>query len=165
MSLVGTSRHFAASQQFGRYWCIADSEQAVRLSDLWVHRLDMPTRPPHVCFIGKSRISSLERYTERCDGQFGDLTIELYETEERLLTGLGTLRRGLRGTQDCCPDRDPYDDSDRQRPSPGPAGPQVIVSDPSEPSFILKGSEVLGERADLFTNSLIDPGGGFICLG
>ena len=44
-------------------------------------------------------------------------------------------------------------------------GHQVIVSDPSEPSFLLKGSEVLGECRDLFTNSLINPGGGFICLG
>src|SRR4249919_2377224 len=31
---------------------------------------------------------------------FGDLKIELHETEERLLTELRTLRRGLRGTQD-----------------------------------------------------------------
>ena len=60
----------------------------------------MPTRPPHVCFIGKSRISSWERYKGRCDGKFGDLKIELHETEERLLTELRTLRRGLRGTQD-----------------------------------------------------------------
>ena len=31
---------------------------------------------------------------------FGDLKIELHETEERLLSELRTLRRGLRGTQD-----------------------------------------------------------------
>ena len=31
---------------------------------------------------------------------FGDLKIELHETEERLLTELRTLRRGLRQTQD-----------------------------------------------------------------
>src|SRR5437763_16545031 len=31
---------------------------------------------------------------------FGDLNIELHETEERLLTELRTLRRGLRETQD-----------------------------------------------------------------
>ena len=31
---------------------------------------------------------------------FGDLKIELHETEERLLAELRTLRRGLRGTQD-----------------------------------------------------------------
>ena len=31
---------------------------------------------------------------------FGDLRIELHETEERLLTELRTLRRGLRGNQD-----------------------------------------------------------------
>ena len=30
----------------------------------------------------------------------GALKIELHETEERLLTELRTLRRGLRGTQD-----------------------------------------------------------------
>ena len=32
--------------------------------------------------------------------QFGDLKVELRETEERLLTELRTLRRGLRGSQD-----------------------------------------------------------------
>ena len=32
--------------------------------------------------------------------KFGDLKIELHETEERLLTELRTLRRGGRGTQD-----------------------------------------------------------------
>ena len=32
--------------------------------------------------------------------KFGDLKIELHETEERLLTELRTLRRGLRGTED-----------------------------------------------------------------
>ena len=32
--------------------------------------------------------------------KFGDLKIELHETEERLLTELRTLRRALRGTQD-----------------------------------------------------------------
>lgn len=32
--------------------------------------------------------------------KFGDLKIELHETEERLLTELRTLRRGLRGTLD-----------------------------------------------------------------
>ena len=31
---------------------------------------------------------------------FGNLKIELHETEERLLTELRTLRRGLRGIQD-----------------------------------------------------------------
>ncbi len=31
---------------------------------------------------------------------FGDLKVELHETEERLLAELRTLRRGLRGTQD-----------------------------------------------------------------
>ena len=38
---------------------------------------------------------------------FGDLKIELHETEERLLTELRTLRRGLRGTQDGSPTGDP----------------------------------------------------------
>jgi uncharacterized membrane protein len=36
----------------------------------------------------------------RCMKNFGDIKVELYETEERLLAELRTLRRGLRGTLD-----------------------------------------------------------------
>jgi len=39
------------------------------------------------------------------------------------------------------------------------------MTDFSEPSFLLESREVLGERRDLFTHSLIDPSGSFICLG